>query len=410
MSISARIFAPRNSSDIITTAQLAERLAAMGGTSTTGMTVNAESAMRQVTVLACVVVLAQSLAQLPCNLMETKETGKVKAYDRRLYSLLHDAPNEFQTAYHFWQTNMAKVALHGNAYAYKVMVGNEVRELLPIPHGNIEKVEQDHNYKLWYTVRFARQGGTTYTETIPQENIFHLRGLSLNGYTGLNPIAYARESIGLAQAAERFGGKMYSNGAKISGVLTHPGRLSPAAEKNLRTSFEEKHSSIENAFKTMILEEGVKFTPGAMNAQDAQFLDNRKFQRTEICALFRVPPHMVADLERATFSNIEQQDLGFVKHTMAPYLVNFEQEIKQQLIAQQDRLRLFAKFNANALLRGDFKSRMEGYGIGIQNSITAPNEARDLEDMPPYPGGEKHQMQQNMTFVSEGGTPNADSK
>ncbi|MDH4319941.1 MAG: phage portal protein [Desulfobulbaceae bacterium] len=401
MSIAARLFAPRAQS--ITSSRELERLliSHFGVAAASGASVNTDSAMRVAAVYTCLLILAQSVGQLPCQLMVADGSNRNKATDHRLYALLHDQPNEWMTAYEFWSMNMLHLASRGNGYNYKVMVRDEVRELIPFHPDSVLKVEQDEQYRLYYTVR--KKDGTEVV--IPQKYIMHLRGLVSNGYMGMNPIEAMRESIGTAITMDRMAGKTYANSARPSGVLEHPQKLSDPAAKRLRDSFDENYASAENAGKTLVLEEGMKWTSVSMSMADAQFLENRKFSRSEIGGIFRIPAHLMNDLEKATFSNVEHLDIGFVKHTLNPWLVNIEQAVKRDLLTPDEKKTHYLKFNVNGLLRGDFKSRMEGYARGINFGIFLRNECREWEDLNPYDGGDEPIYQSNME--PEGGR-NAD--
>lgn len=362
-----------------------------GGTTSTGIAVNADSAMRAMAVYACVAVLSQSVAQLPLHLYRRKGVKKEKATDHRLYPLLHDQPNSWQTTYDFWQMKMAELCLRGNSLSLIVRVRDEVRELIPIRPDRIVRVDQDPLYRLFYTIQNPDGG----ENTIPQSSIFHLRGLALNGFWGLNPIEYARESIGLALATEKHGAKLFSNGARLGGILQHPKKISKEAADRLSESFNEVYAGVENAHKTALIEEGMIWNKVGMTAEDSQFLESRKYQRSEIAGFFRVPPHMVGDLEKATFSNIEHQDLAFVKHSLTPWLVNIERAMKRDLMTPEERKEYFPKFGVDGLLRGDIKSRYDAHAVGILNGFLSPNEARDKEDLNPYEGGDSYRVPLN---------------
>jgi HK97 family phage portal protein len=232
---------------------------------------------------------------------------------------------------------------------------------------------------------------------LTQNEIWHIRTLTLDGLNGLNPVAYARQAIALGLATEEHGARLFGNGAVTSGVLETDQQLSDEAFDRLKKQFHDNHQGLANAHKPMILEMGLNWKPVALNQEDSQFLETRKFQRDEICAIYRVPPHMVANLERTTFSNIEHQALGFVNYALIPYLTRIESRINVGLINKNDRGRYYAKFNTGALLRGDLKSRYESYGSGINWGILSPNDARELEDMNPRDGGDQYLTPKNMT-------------
>lgn len=367
-----------------------------GGATSTGIAVNTDSAMRAVAVFACVKVLSESVAQLPLHLYsEGKDKKKEKSKDHRLYSILHDQPNSWMTSYDFWLLKMAELCLRGNSLSFIVRVRDEVRELIPIRPDRIVKVEQDPLYRLFYTIK-RPDGGE---DTIPQTNIFHLRGLTTNGFWGLNPIEYARESIGLALATEKHGAKLFSNGARLGGILQHPKKISKDAADRLVESFNSIYAGVENAHKTALIEEGMTWEKVGMTAEDSQFLESRKFQRSEIAGFYRVPPHMIGDLEKATFSNIEHQDLAFVKHSLMPWLISIEKAIGRDLLSPEERKEYFAKFSVDALLRGDLKSRYDAHAVGILNGFLSPNEVRDKEDLNPYEGGDSYRVPLNTAPV-----------
>lgn len=361
-----------------------------GGTSSTGLSVTTETAMRVGAVYSCVLVLSQSVAQLPLHLYRENAGEKEKATKNNLYYLVHDQPNEWMTSYEMKQLVMAHLLLRGNSVWLKTRgTRGDVREIIPIHPDRVAEIEQDDQYRLFYKIR-RPDGGGGQIDTIPSSSVIHFRGISTNGFTGVNPIQYAREMIGLSMATEKHGAKLFSTGARLGGILTHPSKISKPAADRLIESFNSAYSGVENAHKTALIEEGMKWDKVTMTAEDSQFLDTRKYQRSEIAGFFRVPPHMIGDLEKATFSNIEHQDLGFVKHSLTPWLVSTEQTLKKDLLSDEEKKDHYFKFNVGGLLRGDTKSRYEAFGIGIDKEFMNPNEVRGLEDMSPYPGGDEY--------------------
>ena len=200
-----------------------------------------------------------------------------------------------------------------------------------------------------------------------------------DGVLGVSPITYAREAMGLALATEEFGARFFGNGARPGGVLEHPGIVKDP--EKLRESWNKVYQGTRNSHKVAVLEEGMKYHEIGMSPEDSQFLQTRSFQLTEICRIFRVPPHMIGDLSRSTFSNIEHQSIDFVVHTIRPWLVRLEQAIAKSLLNDEERSIYYAKFNVDGLMRGDFNSRMSGYAIARQNGWMSANEIRALEDM-----------------------------
>ena len=348
---------------------------AWGGNSQAGVAVNAQTAMQSAAVYSCVQVLAQSIGMLPLCLYAVDEQGvRRRATHHRLWSLLQDQPNGFQSSVEFFEMMAAHLCLRGNAYALiNRNAKGQILELLPL-HPDQMRVSMARDYRLHYACTLDDGQGLSLTAG----DVFHIRGLTLNGWSGISPIAYAREAIGLAMATERFGATLFRNGAKMGGVLEHPGKLSREAAERLRTSFDEAHAG-EHAHRTAILEEGLKWSKVSMTADDSQFLETRKYQRSEIAAIFRVPPHMIGDLERATFSNIEQQSLEFVNFTLMPWLHRIEKVIRRDLLTASERAQMMVRFNVANLLRGDAAARAAYYQSGIQQGWLTRNEARHAE-------------------------------
>jgi HK97 family phage portal protein len=369
---------------ITTPSELLERIASSYD-AVSGISVTPETAVRHGYVFACVRVLAESIGQLPLHLYRETDKTKDKAREHPLYALIHDSPNDFQTAQEFWEMCVAHVALRGNFYALINRVGGRVAELLPLQPTEVEP-KQQANWTVVYEVRLADGGKKTYAAT----DIFHVRGLSFDGITGVSPLTFAREQVGLSMATERHAAKFFSNGAQPLGVLQSDAEepLDEAVYKRMKESWESRHQGGENAHKVAILEGGLKWASTGMSNEDAQMLESRKMSRTEICGLFRVPPTMIADLERATFSNSEQQNRQFVDYSLMPYLTRIESRIKLQLLAERQRASHFAKFNLGALLRGDMATRADFYTRQLQNGAMSPNEIRELEDMNPREGGD----------------------
>ena len=382
------------------TAATPEELAAMiGGWSLDGYSgrkINSRAAMQLTAVFGCVRVLSESVGMLPCSLFELKGDQREKAHDHALHQLLSVAPNDYMTPQEFWELLVACLCLRGNFYAYKNRVMGKVSELLPLdPDCVVPKL--DSQWTPVYQVTY-KDGSH---DVLTQDDIWHVRILTLDGLNGLNPIAYARQAISLGLDTEQFGGQLFKNGAVGSGSLETEQQLSDTAFKRLKADFQDRHQGMENMHKPFILEMGLKWKQITMKAEDTQFLETRKFQKDEICAIFRVPPHMIANLEKATFSNIEHQAQSFVNYSLMPYLTRIEQRINAGLLNNNDRGRFYAKFNAGALLRGDMKSRFEAYSRAIQWGIYSPNDCRDLEDLNPRDGGNLYLTPMNMTTNPE---------
>lgn len=392
MGLLSRLFGRKSDAQVLDTPEKIMASLGVNYADYLGTAITAQRAMQMTTVFGCVRVLAESVGMLPCKLYQQNGRNLDPATKHSLHRLLSVAPNDYMTSQEFWELLVACLALRGNFYAYKVKALGQVVELLPIDPGCVS-AKLDDNYQPQYRVNW-RNGTST---TLGQDDIWHVRLLTLDGLTGLNPVAYARNAIALGLATEEHGSRLFSNGAVTSGVLRTDQTLTDAAFNRLKKQFNEEHSGLTNAHKPMILEMGLDWKPIALNAEDAQFLETRKLQRDEICAIFRVPPHMVANLDKATFSNIEHQSLSFVNYSLIPYLTRIEQRIRVGLLRPADQAAFFAKFNAGALLRGDMKSRFESYASGINWGILSPNDCRELEDRNPRDGGDVYLTPLNMT-------------
>ncbi len=378
------------------------------GASAAGKAVTERSAMQMTAVYACVRVLAEGVASLPLSLYREADGSTEKATGERLHRLLHDEPNPEMTSFVFREALMTHLLLWGNAYAQVIRNGRgEVCALYPLMPNRM-RVDRDESGALFYEYTVnpgdAKTGMKMSTARLSPDDVFHIPGLGFDGLVGYSPIAMARNAIGLAIAAEEYGSKFYANGAAPSGVLEHPNTLKDP--KKIRESWEEAFGGSANAHRIAVLEEGMRYTPISINPSEAQFLETRKFQVSEIARIFRVPPHMVGDLEKSTFSNIEQQSLEFVKYTLQPWLVRWEQAISRRLIPEKDKGALFARFNVDGLLRGDYQSRMNGYAVGRQNGWMSANDIRELEDLDRIPsedGGDLYLINGNMLPLAQAG-------
>ena len=354
----------------------------MGG-STAGKNVNEHSAMQMTAVYACVRILSVAIAGLPLHMYRYKdEGGKEKALDHNLYQLLHDEPNPEMTSFVFRETLMTHLLLWGNAYAQIIRNGKgEVIALYPLMPNRMS-VNRDKNGMLYYQYQKSNDDAPTLEGSsviLSPSEVLHVPGLGFDGLVGYSPIAMAKNAIGLSIAAEEYGAKFYANGAAPSGVLEHPGVLKDPAK--VRDSWNAAFGGSSNSHKVAVLEEGLKYTPISISPNEAQFLETRKFQIDEIARIFRVPPHMVGDLEKSSFSNIEQQSLEFVKYTLDPWVVRWEQSLSRALLSPEEKKTYFFKFNVDGLLRGSYHERMQGYSIGIQNGFMCPNDVRELENL-----------------------------
>lgn len=365
------------------------RAIALSRSSLAGAAVNAESSMRVAAVYGCVRVISETVGSLPLHIYRRTAGGKIRAVDHPLYRLLHDTPNPWQTAMEFREMMQAHLCLRGNAYAYINWTSpTNASELIPI-HPDRVTVRQLDDMSLVYEVR-----NKTGVQLFPAEDILHIRGLSSDGIVGRSVLEDARESIGVAIATQEYASKFYANDATPSLVVSIPGKLSPEARKRLVEAWQDTFGGSRNARRTAVLEEGAKVEPLAMTFDDAQFLETRKFQRSEIAGIFRVPPHLIGDLERATFGNIEHQSIEFVTHCIRPWLVRWEQALSRALFTAPGIY--FPEHVVEGLLRGDIKSRYDAYAVGRVNGWLSANDIRSLENLNPIQGGDVYLQPMNM--------------
>ena len=378
-----------------------------GGT-TSGKAVTERSAMQMTAVYSCVRILAEAVAGLPLHLYRYKEDGgKEKALDHPLYLLLHDEPNPEMSSFVFRETLMTHLLLWGNAYAQIIRNGKgEVIALYPLMPNRMV-VDRDAKGRLYYQYTTSTEDAPTMkgvTVNLPPSDVLHIPGLGFDGLVGYSPIAMAKNAIGMAIACEEYGAKFFANGAAPGGVLEHPGTIKDP--QRVRESWQSTFGGRGNSNKIAVLEEGMKYTPIGISPEQAQFLETRKFQVNEIARIFRVPPHMVGDLEKSSFSNIEQQSLEFVKYTLDPWVIRWEQTIHRSLLLPDEKSQYFVKFNLEGLLRGDYQSRMNGYAIGRQNGWMSANDIRELENLDRIPaeeGGDLYLINGNMLPLKDAG-------
>ena len=377
-----------------------------GHLSNSGVDVDEETALKISAVYACVKVISETVASLPLNLLKELTNGdSEKAKQHPLFTLLKDAPNSEMSSFTYREMLMTNLLLWGNAFSLiKRNKLGQIVELYPLKSKNM-KVERDAvTNKIKYIYTNNKGITTTYTP----KQVLHIPAFSFDGVLGVSPITYAREAMGLALATEEFGARFFGNGARPGGVLEHPGVVKDP--EKLRDSWNKVYQGTANSHKVAVLEEGMKYHEIGMSPEDSQFLQTRSFQLTEICRIFRVPPHMIGDLSRSTFSNIEHQSIDFVVHTIRPWLVRWEQAIARSLLTDEERTIYYAKFNVDGLMRGDFATRMNGYAIARQNGWMSANEIRALEDMNKIPkeqGGDLYLLNGNMiSAIAAGGAKN----
>lgn len=372
------------------------------GVNDAGANVTPRTALTSMPVFAAIRLLAESVAMLPWHVYERTTNGKNRANNHPLDGILNRIANPEMSAFTLRETMMVHVLLWGNAYA-EIEMNNrsDVRALWPLHPANV-KVGRDENGNLIYAYQDRRQ-----SVILPASRIFHVHGLSSDGIVGYSPIQLARGAIGLGMATEKFGAQFFANGARPGGVLEHPSKLTTQAYDRLKASFEERHQGLDNAQRLSILEEGMKYSPVSIPPEDAQFLQTRKYQVSEIARLYRVPAHMIGDLDRATFSNIEQMSIEFVTYSLVPWLTRWEQDADRQLLSEPERRTLFTDFLEDALLRGETLARYQAYQIGRHGGWLSANDIRDREDMNHIEGGDVYMVPLNMAPAGAKTQPDA---
>lgn len=377
--------------------------------SSSGKSVSQTSALSVTAVYSCVRILSEAIAGLPLHTYKCRSNGgKEKAIDHPLYFILHDEPNPEMTSFVFRETMMSHLLLWGNAYAQILRNGKgDVIALYPLAPNRMT-VDRASNGRIYYTYSTSdddnpklKSKGQVYLKA---EDVLHIPGLGFDGLVGYSPIAMARNAIGMAMACEEYGAKFFANGASPSGVLEHPSTIKNPDK--LRESWNSLFKGSSNSHQIAVLEEGLKYQPISISPNEAQFLETRKFQINEIARIFRIPPHMIGDLEKSSFSNIEQQSLEFVKYTLDPWVTRWEQSICRRLFKDSEKAKYFVKFNVDGLLRGDYQSRMNGYATGRQNGWLSANDIRELENMNQIPdelGGNLYLVNGSMTKLEDAG-------
>ena len=369
------------------------------GTSSSGKSVNEKTALQTTAVYACVRILAETIASLPLHTYRYSPGGKEKAQEHPLYHLLHSEPNPEMTSFVFRETLMGHLLLWGNAYAQIIRDGRgRVLGLYPLLPSKMLVSRTDQGI-LFY--QYEKDGRIYF---LPDTDVLHIPGLGFDGLVGYSPVAMAKNAIGMAIATEEYGAKFFANGASPGGVLEHPGVVKDPGK--IRESWNAVYQGSGNAHRVAVLEEGMKFQPIGIPPEQAQFLETRKYQLNEIARIFRIPPHMIGDLEKSSFSNIEQQSLEFVMYTLDPWVIRWEQAISRALFSDSEKRQYFVKFNVDGLLRGDYQSRMNGYAVGRQNGWLSANDIRELENLnriPPELGGDLYLVNGNMTKLADAG-------
>ncbi len=369
-------------------------------TSRSGISVTEENAMKATAVWACVRLLSETVASLPLDLFRRlTPKGKEKAKDHPLYTLLHNQPNPEMTSFQLRETFQSHLSLFaGNAYGFKQYDPDllTVKAIWPLDPTKMEVKRNTVTKEIEYHYPLNTPG---VPDIIPNYRIWHIPGLGFDGLIGYTPLTMAKEAIGLSLATEEMGARLFSQGMNFGAVATYPNALAKDAREGFKKDIKEKNEGLGKAFDLIVLENGATLTRTTIPPNDAQFLETRKFQRAEIASFFHVPPHMIGDLERATFSNIEEQSLEFVIYTIRPWLVRWEQSILKSLLLPWEQEEYYAEFNVDGLLRGDIESRYRAYAIGRNWGWLTPNHITERENMDPISaedGGDTYLSPSNM--------------
>ena len=383
-------------------------LAGGGGHGAGGKYVSPSTANSEPTVYSCIKYLSEDIAKVPVNVWKTTNSGRSLATNNALYKLLNYAPNSFQSAFEYKQYSQTALMGYGNAYTLMPRNGRgEIDMLLPI-HPNRVEIFEGQDGDVWYMISSNSTFETGQLNNalplyngaiaIPSYLVWHMRWEpSGSGLYGASPIASQRDLISTALAQQEFSGKMMSNDARPSMVLKHPGRLKPDAAKRLKTAWDNAYQGSANAAKTAVLEEGMDISTLSMNAVDAQFVEQRRFSTIEIARIFRVPPTKLMVMDRATYSNVEQENLAYITDSLMPIFERWESSMTRWLISDRERGKLVFEFDIERLMRGDSKARFDSYAAARQWGIYTSNEARRKEGLNPVPGGDMLLQPLNMT-------------
>jgi HK97 family phage portal protein len=368
-----------------------------GRQSAAGTMVNTETALGVSALRACVTLLAESVAQLPCELYRrTENGGRERATDHSVYDLLRIQPNKKDTSFEYFEQGQGCLGLEGNSFSLIERDGSGyISELIPVHPKKLAVLRGNDGLPYYHLHEF--------NETLPMRMVHHVRGFSLDGYVGLSPIHTNADSIGLAMATDQHASAVFQRGATMAGVIERPKEAkaieNQAAVDRLLDKFTERHGGgLRNAFSVALLQEGMSYKQLAMDNEKAQLLESRSFGVAEICRLYKIPPHMIQHMEKSTTwgSGIEQMSLGFVIYTLLPWLKRTEAALMRDLLLPEERKDFYIEFNISSLLRGDQKARYEAYAIGRNWGWLSVNDIRRMENMPPISGGDRYLTPLNM--------------
>ena len=366
----------------------------VGKTAKSGVLATPETAMTVAAIRACVTLLAESVAQLPCELYRRKGDQRERATDHPLYDVIHSQPNAKDTSFEFYEQGMGSLGFRGNAYNLIDRGGDGyIRELIPINPDKIAVLKGPDGLPYYQLLDGSNQ-------ILPMRLVHHIKAFSIDGFIGLSPIQTNPDTIGLSMAVDEHASRVFANGTTLSGVIESPtdGAKFTTQDKidTFLSKFIDRHSGLRNSFSVALLQEGMQYKQLAMNNEQAQLLESRKYGVIEACRLYKVPPHMIGELEKATNNNIEHQGLQFVIYTLLAWLKRIEGAMMRDLLLPSERKDLYIEFNVSGFLRGDQKSRFESYALGRQWGWLSVNDIRRLENMSPIQGGDLYLTPLNM--------------
>ncbi len=351
------------------------------------------------TVWSCVRVISETIASLPISLYEKDQSDKRYILSSNpLHLLVGEQPSTLYNSFNFFEKALVDLCLDGNFYAYiERNNGGLPTQIIPIQCEDVTVYVSPDGREVYYQIEQNETIPYPITGKVGSDNMLHIKGLSCDGIVGKSPIQTHAQSLGVSLSIEEFAGSFFKNGASVGGILKHPGTLKPETAKRLRASWNQTYSGSINAGKTAILEEGMEFMSRQIPNNQAQFLETRQYQISDIARIFRVPNHLINDLSNATYSNIEAQQIDFAVHTITPWIKRIEMSLNQKLIPFNKKGTQYFKFNLTALLRGDSKSRADYYRTLVNIGVMSPDEVRQYEDLNSMGGeSEKVYMQSNM--------------
>ena len=368
------------------------------GASATGLPITPYTALQATAVFACVRCLSEDWAKLPVEVQRLRPGGRGYDVVRDHYlARLLRRPNRWQVPFQFWAFVSMCLALRGNSYVVIVRGRDgESRALVPVSPDRVTVLLSPKGW-LFYHVSHPLVGEGL---TLHQDDMLHLRGFTLDGYMGMSPIMASPEAIGIALATQRHGATLFRNGSQLQGVLKAAGSLSPEAAKRLANSWEKVYGGVDNTGKTAVLEEGMAYEKIGMTAEESQFIATREHQDIDVCGMFRVPPHKIARLGDAHFSNIENQNQEYIDNALLPPIRQAEEMIAEKLLFPEDRDIIRARWNFDELLRGDKKSRVDAGVAGVNSGLINANEWRLSEGLNPYKGGDEYRVPLNTGAAS----------